>query len=124
MELVDTGDLKSPDRKIVPVQVRPRAPINPLDIAEPQADINISQENFTLSVVPQNLNSRRIVDSSKTREINHLVSTYAVLSQEKQKKVISFICAKILNWPPVSCDSIKLNALSDKALAEVISHDK
>ncbi len=26
VELVDTGDLKSPDRKIVPVQVRPRAP--------------------------------------------------------------------------------------------------
>jgi hypothetical protein len=25
--LVDTGDLKSPDRKIVPVQVRPRAPL-------------------------------------------------------------------------------------------------
>jgi hypothetical protein len=27
MELVDIGDLKSPDRKIVPVQVRPRAPL-------------------------------------------------------------------------------------------------
>ncbi len=27
VELVDTGDLKSPDRKIVPVQVRPRAPL-------------------------------------------------------------------------------------------------
>ena len=27
VELVDTGDLKSPDRKIVPVQVRPRAPV-------------------------------------------------------------------------------------------------
>lgn len=26
VELVDTGDLKSPDRKVVPVQVRPRAP--------------------------------------------------------------------------------------------------
>ena len=26
VELVDTGDLKSPDSNIVPVQVRPRAP--------------------------------------------------------------------------------------------------
>ena len=27
MELVDTGDLKSPDLAVVPVQVRPRAPL-------------------------------------------------------------------------------------------------
>jgi hypothetical protein len=30
MELVDIGDLKSPDRKIVPVQVRSRAPLLPI----------------------------------------------------------------------------------------------
>ncbi len=63
VELVDTGDLKSPDFTVVPVQVRPRAPLQVFDFKE-----LFRNTLNTLTQSPTTLfqNSRRIVDKIKT----------------------------------------------------------
>ena len=46
VELVDTRDLKSLDRNIVPVQVRPRVPLNEIQVLIAMIKVNMIGKNY------------------------------------------------------------------------------
>ena len=75
VKLVYTGDLKSPDRKIVPVQVRPRAPFIFSKIKSLEAN------PLRPTIFPKTLkaHNRRIVDISIT---NTCTSIFSIISTQ------------------------------------------
>jgi hypothetical protein len=75
---VDTGDLKSPDSNVVPVQVRLRAPIKINDLRQ----LRYSRLN------PKKSHSRRIVDSGISLSKRKLMYAFARLSPDQQMKLI------------------------------------
>ena len=78
-------DLKSPDSNVVPVQVRPRAPIK----------INDLQDFDYLRSNSKNSDSRRIVDESPSDARCRLMVEYSKLSSDQQLLLVKNIILQI-----------------------------